>query len=162
MHHHLLQWFKLPLQHEFAEQKIINAIVSLVLSHMWGVFTAYFSEISWKTHEAFPPFRQHRELVFLQGLYFVSVIYCVWTSGKHSLSVPLVDVGAIDKTTLAVGAWLNIVMTQELFWKGRELRFQSLFSSALLGFIRRWSEAKRTNSSGHVAQESNFFKCRIP
>lgn len=34
------------------------------------------------------------------------------------------------KTTVAMGAWLNIVMTQGLCWKGGEVRFQSLFSSS--------------------------------
>lgn len=65
------------------------------------------------------------------------------------------------KTTVAMGAWLNAVMTQELCWKGRELQFQSLFSSALLGFIRTGSAAKRTNSSGHVAREPSSSKSRI-
>lgn len=91
-----MQRFKLPLQHEFAEQKIIKAIVSLVLSHMWGVFTEHFSEISRKTHKTFLPFRQHGELIFLQDLYFGSVIYFVWTAGKRSLSIPLVGAGAMD------------------------------------------------------------------
>lgn len=65
------------------------------------------------------------------------------------------------ETTVAMNPWLNIVMTKELCWKGGELWFQSLFSSAPLGFIQRQSEAKCTNSSGHVAREWSFSKSRI-
>lgn len=168
MYYHLLQLFKLCLQHEFAKQKITIAILSLVLSHMWGVFTAYFSEINWKTQETFPPFRQHGELIFLQDLYFVAGIYFVWTTrlqivleNIHFPYLFLMLEPWTVKTTVAMGAWLNIVMTQELCWKGGELWFQSLFSSAFLGFIQRWSEVKCTNSSGHMAQESSFSKSRI-
>ena len=65
------------------------------------------------------------------------------------------------KTTVAMGAWLNIVMTQELCWKCIEVRFQSLFSSVFLFFIQWWSEVKCTNSSGHMAQEPSFSKSKV-
>lgn len=62
------------------------------------------------------------------------------------------------KTPVAMGAWLNAVMTQELCWKGGELRFQSLFSSALLGFIRRSSEVKHKQFWAHGPGAKLFQK----
>ena len=60
-----------------------------------------------------------------------------------------------------MGAWLNIIMTRELCWKGRDVQFQSLFSSVFLFFIQWWSEVKCTNSSGHMAQELSFSKSKV-
>lgn len=136
--------------------------MSLVLSHMWGVFTAYFSEITEKPMKNF-----HLSGSMETWSSYKAYILYLWSilsellEKIHSQYLLLMLEPWTVKTTVEMGAWLNIVMTQELCWKGRELRFQSLFSSVLLGFIWRWSEAKHTNSSGHVAREPSFSKSRI-
>lgn len=102
MSYRLLQLFELPLQHEAATQKVITATASLVHPYMWDVFIAYFSEIRWKTHDKFPPFRWHGELIFFYDFLFANVFYFAWTTKqqivleKHSLSIPLVDAGIMD------------------------------------------------------------------